>query len=104
MVVTLKGKNGSILARSFTTGPYGEPFLDQDRKNIVVPFDSITDVREITISFEGGTFGQVRSLSVEGVPSKSIEYSHYPLITSAFVQRSANKIGNYRTWPKILTF
>ena len=71
MFVTLKAKNGSILAEKSTSGKHGEPYLAQDRENIVVPFDSINSVGVITISFRDGTYGQIRSLSVEGIRSGS---------------------------------
>ena len=80
MCVTLNGSNGSELAKQCTSGDSGEPFLAQDKNNIIIPFDSpINDVKDIKISFEDEEYGQVESLIVEGFlqTSKSFELSPF---------------------------
>ena len=67
MFVTLRGKNGSILAEKCTYGNLGQPFLTDNRENITVPFDPIHVTQKIEISFRDGKPGQIRSLSLEGL-------------------------------------
>ena len=72
MCVTLKGK-GTELAGRCTSGNHGEPFLATNRDYIVVPFDSINDVKSIKISFSSGKYGQISSLSVGGTSNQGLE-------------------------------
>ena len=66
MIVTLIGKNGQKLAEKRTEGKFGEPFLAEDKNNIVVPFDFVDNVNKIKISFDDGEHGQIRTLIVQG--------------------------------------
>ena len=64
MCVTLNCQDGSKLDEKCTTGSLGEPYLASDKKNIIVPFDSVVNVASIKVSFE--TWGQIRTFIVKG--------------------------------------
>ena len=66
MCVTMNGIDGSKLAEKCTTGERGEPFLSSDERDIIVPFNSIKDVKSIKVIFNDNQFGQIRTLVVKG--------------------------------------
>ena len=64
MCVTLNGQNGLKLDEKCTTGLLGEPYLTPDKKNIIVPFDSVDNVVSIKVSFNDNKPGQIRTFIV----------------------------------------
>ena len=67
MCVKLSGNNGSKLAEKCTTGSHGEPYLDSDERDIIVPFDAVSDVASIRVSFNDLKHGQIRTFIVKGL-------------------------------------
>ena len=65
MCVTLNCQDGSKLDEKCTTGSLGEPYLASDKKNIVVPFDSVVNVASIQVSFENKA-GAIQTFIVKG--------------------------------------
>ena len=66
MCVTLTGISGSTLAEKCTSDDQGQPFLASDGKNIVVPFNSVSGVKSIKVSFNAGKHAQIQTFIVEG--------------------------------------
>ena len=98
MFVTLIGENEEKLAEKFTTGVFGEPFLDTNYENIIVPFDFIRNVKSIKVSFRDGKFGQIRTLIVEGNSGSIFNFfsktggnkQNHKIMLSKFVERRLN--------------
>ena len=66
MCVTLNCQDGSKLDEKCTTGSLGEPYLTSDKKNIIVPFDSVVNVGSVKVSFNDNKPGQIRTFIVKG--------------------------------------